>query len=127
MSQGLSGESIGNCAAVYYCIRGHTLDVHNQLAYIREVMAEHQEFRWVGAYCDVCPEKGNAPLSALMSLREDARSGLFQILVAPSILALDSDALQELTQYGVTVYTDNAKRNPVNPWIEALRELMYAQ
>lgn len=127
MSQGLSGENTGNCAAVYYCIRGHTMDVHNQLAYIREVMAEHSEFLWVGAYCDVCPETGNAPRTALMNLIKDAQSGLFQIVVAPSIMALDSDALQEIKQYGVTVYTDNAKRHPVNPWIEALQELIYAQ
>ena len=127
MSQGLSGENTGNYTAVYFHIQGHTMDIHDQLVYVKQVMVEHPEYQLVGTYCDVCPENGNAPLSALMSLREDARSGLFQILLAPSIMALDSDALQELTQYGVTVYIDNAKRHPVNPWIEALRELMYAQ
>lgn len=127
MSQGLSGENTGNCAAVYYCIRGHKLDVHHQLAYIREVMTAHQEFRWVGVYCDVCPESGNAPRTALMNLIKDAQSGLFQIVVAPSITALSPDIFQELKQLGVAVYPNSEYRHSVNPWIEALRELMYAQ
>ena len=36
MSQGLSGENVGNCAAVYYCIRGHKSDVHK----VRELHVE---------------------------------------------------------------------------------------
>lgn len=127
MSQGLSGEKNRTYTAVYFRMQGHIMDVHDQMAYVNQVMADNPEYQLVATYCDVCPDKGTAPLTALMSLREDAQSGLFQILVAPSITALSPDILQELKQLGVAVYPNSEYRHSMNPWIEALRELMYAQ
>ena len=127
MSQGLSGENAGNCAAVYYCIQDQNLDIYGQMTYVRQAMADHPDLQWIGAYCDVCPETGKAPHTALMRLCHDAKSGLFQILVAPSGTVLSPDILQELKQHGVTVYISDTNRQPINPWIKALRELMYTQ
>lgn len=127
MSQGLSGGKNRTYTAVYFRMQGHITDVHDQMAYVNQVMADNPEYQLVATYCDVCPDKGTAPLTALMSLREDARSGLFQVLVAPSNAALSPDIIQELIQDGVTIHTDNASHHTANPWITALRELIYVR
>lgn len=125
MSQGLSGENTGNCAAVYYCIQDQNLDIYGQMAYVRQAMADHPDLQWIGAYCDVCPETGKAPRTALMRLCHDAKSGLFQTVVTSSVSFLSSEVSQILKKYGVKIYAGRDMRKAVNPLIKALQELMY--